>query len=371
MRVRPILLAAFALALVVPAGSAAGGDWPLFRGADGSGAGADPVPESPVLLWDFATTRPITSSPVIAGGRVFIGGEDGRLYALDLRTGEVAWSHDTGGAIEAPPSILGGRVIIGNDDGILTSLAMVDGKPAWTFDAGDKIIGAANGALDGDGGAIVFGCYDSCLHAVDAEDGKPLWKHETDGYLNGMPARWGDNWAIGGCDQNVYVISGDGKERLAAVDLGSYVPGSVVVAGDRAYAGHFGNRVACIDLKAAGIAWEFTAAEDAFFSSAAVAGQRVLIGCRNGRLYCLKASDGAEEWSFRARDSIDSSPVVAGDRVVFGSDDGRLYIVDLASGRMTWSYDVGRPLTSSPGIADGVIVIGCQDGRVYAFGPKP
>jgi len=60
--------------------------------------------------------------------------------------------------------------------------------------------------------------------------------------------------------------------------------------------------------------------------------------------------------------------VVAGDCVIFGSDDGRLYVVSLADGRERWNYELGQPVQSSPAVVDGHLVIGCDDGFVYCFG---
>ena len=63
-------------------------------------------------------------------------------------------------------------------------------------------------------------------------------------------------------------------------------------------------------------------------------------------------------------------PVVAGDKVVVGSDDGRVYLVSLQTGKELWSYEIGQPVGSSPAVADGKIVIGSDDGNVYCFGAK-
>jgi outer membrane protein assembly factor BamB len=61
---------------------------------------------------------------------------------------------------------------------------------------------------------------------------------------------------------------------------------------------------------------------------------------------------------------------VAGDKVVFGSYDGRVYIIGLADGKEQWSYELGQPVVSSPAVADEKIVIGCDDGTVNCFGTR-
>jgi len=84
----------------------------------------------------------------------------------------------------------------------------------------------------------------------------------------------------------------------------------------------------------------------------------------------VSKSDGNVIWTFQARAKVDSSPVVAGDRVVCGADDGRLYVVSLAEGRELWSQDLGQPVTASPAVAGGRIVVGVEDGLVYCFGAE-
>ena len=34
-------------------------------------------------MWSVATGGPITSSPAVAGGTVFVGSHDGKLYAVE------------------------------------------------------------------------------------------------------------------------------------------------------------------------------------------------------------------------------------------------------------------------------------------------
>ena len=61
-------------------------------------------------------------------------------------------------------------------------------------------------------------------------------------------------------------------------------------------------------------------------------------------------------------------PVIAGNRVVVGSDDGRLYLLDLRDGRSVWSYDLGGRVPGSPAVVDGRILVISEDGVVFAFG---
>src|ERR1043166_5592066 len=103
--------------LLLSAAAARADSWPMFRGGPALlGVASGRLPDKPAQLWSFKTGRPIKSSPAIEGGRVFIGSDDGNLYALDFATGKKLWEFKTGDAVESSPLVLGGKVFIGSTD---------------------------------------------------------------------------------------------------------------------------------------------------------------------------------------------------------------------------------------------------------------
>ena len=64
-----------------------------FQSAKEAGLSAEDVPRLK-LKWAFAfpDTSTMRSQPAVYGSRVFAGGQDGSVYALDMRTGCVYWS---------------------------------------------------------------------------------------------------------------------------------------------------------------------------------------------------------------------------------------------------------------------------------------
>jgi quinohemoprotein ethanol dehydrogenase len=79
-----------------------------------------------------------------AKGRIFVGTIDGRLIALDAKTGKVAWSAETTSpqspqTITGAPRVFGDKVVIGNGGadfgarGYLTAYDQATGKQAWRF----------------------------------------------------------------------------------------------------------------------------------------------------------------------------------------------------------------------------------------------
>jgi outer membrane protein assembly factor BamB len=69
--------------------------------------------------WTFATRARVESSPAIAGGRVFVGSNDGRFYVLGLNDGNLLWEFNAGAPLSASPAIANGRIVIGSQDGRL------------------------------------------------------------------------------------------------------------------------------------------------------------------------------------------------------------------------------------------------------------
>ncbi|MFN8180090.1 MAG: PQQ-binding-like beta-propeller repeat protein [bacterium] len=56
------------------------------------------------------------STPAIADSVVYVGSNDGRLYALDLRTGAELWRWDLGVPIESSPAIAGNMLYVAAED---------------------------------------------------------------------------------------------------------------------------------------------------------------------------------------------------------------------------------------------------------------
>jgi quinohemoprotein ethanol dehydrogenase len=99
-------------------------------------------------VWRFAEKMryimPANRGVAYAAGRVFVGATDGRLIALDARTGKLVWSVDTLSAgsvqtITGAPRVFDGKVIIGQGGsdfgarGYVTAYDQATGRRIWRF----------------------------------------------------------------------------------------------------------------------------------------------------------------------------------------------------------------------------------------------
>lgn len=81
-------------------------------------------------LWTFRTRGKVDSSPVLAGDRLVVGSEDGRLYILDADTGSSVWSYDIASAIVGAPAVADGRILVGAEDGTLYVFGRPENRPS-------------------------------------------------------------------------------------------------------------------------------------------------------------------------------------------------------------------------------------------------
>ena len=351
--------------------------WPSFRGGPAQrGLAHGTLGRNFSLLWRFETGRAVRSSPVVAEGKVFIGSDDGAVYAIDLASGHKVWSTPTDASVSAAPTYVGGRIYVGSQDRVVYCLSAATGGLIWSFPTEGDIRAAAAWAPDADGadGKILVGSYDFTLYCLRASDGRKLWECKTDNYINGTPAVAQGRAVFGGCDRVVYALAlADGAvlQKLPTGGDTAYIPASVALDGSQAFVANYEGKIMRIDLAAGRIDWTVALPDKQEFCSPALTDSHVIIGDGgDNRLRCLDRRDGKQAWEFPTRGPIESSPVVCDGKVVFGAGDGRLYVLDLADGHCLWSRDLGQALASSPAVVDGKIIVGCDDGFVYVFGPK-
>ena len=66
------------------------------------------------LKWSYTTGGGVESSPAVANGVVYVGSDDGNLYALDASTGALLWSYTTGDIVFSSPAVANGIVYFGS-----------------------------------------------------------------------------------------------------------------------------------------------------------------------------------------------------------------------------------------------------------------
>ncbi len=374
------------------------------------------------IRWVAALGSQTYSSPVIAGGKVFIGTNNdnprdpdqsadmGVLMVFRESDGEFLWQAvtpklATGGAQDWPgvgicstPLVVGDRVYLINnrnelvaldtegfldeeDDGPCSNETPNAGSAdhVWTLDLigelgvyphnasnsspallGDTLfLGTSNGRSEDH--SSVPAPHAPSLVAVNRHSGKVMWADGSpgDGILNGQ---WTSPTVarIGGVDQ-VVIGQGDGWVR--------------------AFEAHTGQKLWEFDTNPKHAVYPETrnsilAVPGVWDNKVYVAnGQDPENGEGEGRLYCIDATKRGDItargllWQYSdIRRSI-SSPVIHEGLVYYPDFSGFLHCLDARTGKPYWVHDTFAAVWGSPVIADGKLYLGDEDGDVVVLRP--
>jgi len=139
--------------------------WPKFHGnMQNTGLSSiDTSANTGTLKWSYTTGNSINSSPAIgADGTIYVGSEDGNLYAINPNGG-LKWSYTTGSWIESSPAIgADGTIYVGSYDNKLYAINP-NGTLKWSYTTGNYIFSSP--AIGADG-TIYVGSHDYNLYAI-------------------------------------------------------------------------------------------------------------------------------------------------------------------------------------------------------------
>ncbi|WP_254862834.1 PQQ-binding-like beta-propeller repeat protein [Halovivax gelatinilyticus] len=342
--------------------------------AMGSAAATTNRGEPGTERWHHSVTGPITSSPTVVDGTVYVGSDDFMLYAFDATDGDREWFFTPAhGQAKSSPQVIDGTVYAGFRIGRIYAIDSSTGDDEWFFEpdryelssptVAKNAVFFGTGAVVPDGGEYVG--RDLGIYAVDRTSGERLWRFETDGAVDSSPAVV-DGVVYVGCDDNtVYAIDAhEGTDRWQ-FQTGDSVTGSPTVVDGTVYVGSHDSRLYAIDSTSGTDTWEYET-DGPIRSTPTVADDVAYVGSDDGSLYAIDTANGSREWRFQTGDAVESSPTVVGQTVFVGSNDGSLYAVDTRDGSEVWRFETTRSITSSPTVVDGIVYVGSQDSTVYA-----
>ena len=245
------------------------------------------------IAWaiDLPTRDGLVGNPLIKNGRIFQGGSQSQVFAHDLKTGKLLWTHEP--LADRPPgsfletwlrsinrgvALYEDLVIIGTSDCRLVAIDQATGVKQWEAETCDgkqnyMITGAPR--VGGDKVFIGNSCADMGLNrghvdAVDARTGKHLWRFYTvpgdpdkpqDSELYEMAAQtWGDGWyeKTKGCGSVWDAMVYDSELDQLIIGTGAPAPSDPTKRGKDAGDELFTNAVVALDAETGAYRWHFT-----------------------------------------------------------------------------------------------------------------
>jgi outer membrane protein assembly factor BamB len=348
------------------------GDWPEFRhdtahtGVDGFETAIGIANVSKLgLKWGYPTGGAVISSPAVANGIVYVGSNDGSLYALSTATGKLRWSYATGGPITSSPAVTDNRVFVYSSGGVFYALNATTGQLLWK-----RSIGADSDSSPVTAGDNVYvgTYYDGNLYAFNQATGSMLWNYPTRGALD-SPAVANGIVYVGSQDGHVYAVNASTGAKVWTRSTGPIVGSSPAVASGQVYVGTNDGTVYELSASNGTVTHSATPDGSPIRTSPAVGGGLVYVGTDYGRTYALNPTTLAVKWQAPTGFSLRSSPALAnGVLYIGGGDYWHMYGFNAASGAVLWDNYTGADIWSSPAIANGRVYVGSYDQYIYAFG---
>lgn len=272
------------------------------------------------------------SSPTIVKDTVYLsGGEDGKIYALDLKSGSIKWTTPVGSlAVYESPLFIDGTLFVASDltqSAKLTALEADTGKKKWSIalDA-PTYFGPSSGE-----GLLFIGSYDNqTLRALKIEDGSEVWSKTLTNegvaskpvYNDGMLYLAGTNFNTE--SGTLYALNAKtGEEKWKAAGIGDTQAGSPIVYENIVVIG--------------------SAAQPA--------------------LRAFDARSGNEIWTNRSvGTTLNNGSISANGLLFFAGTNGNLSVIDVYSGERLKDFSLPVYSTSGIPILPGQVIVPFQTG---------
>jgi outer membrane protein assembly factor BamB len=379
----------------------ASADWTQHHGDPAHTGAADSLQPGRRLAWSYRTEGTfLTGSPIIVDGVVYAGTRDengdgnSALHAVDLATGKRLWTRPIPSSVTGSVAAGDGRIFVPSLRGSLFAVDARTGKLAWRHDP--EAAPAPNNQR-------AYGYYSPTV-----VDGTVLWAYQTrfgkasQGLLAALDTRTGDiRWEApmtGATMSDGTPAVADGKvfvgnqtaDRVIAYDLetgdrlwvgterlGGWQDGIPSAADGRVFIGS-NNGIIARDADTGADLWSYRSPHGSLVSSGAtpaapaIDGDIVYMGFPSGAVTALDARTGAVIWDRLLpgglyHGGILSSPVVAGETVFVGSNNGRFYALDRRTGQPLWQHEIGTWVAAGPAVSGNTVVTGAWDGNLYAY----
>jgi len=358
-------------------------------------------------LWTFSTQGVVWSSPTVLDGTVYIGSDDGNLYAIEAQTGSLKWQFLTQGIVRSQPAIAGGLVYFASDDGYLYAVEAQAGAQAWRTDIGNSMPSDGR-RLGGDpsptgwdykqsspivaDGQIYVGSLDGSVYALAAGTGAINWTFKTGQKVRATPTLADGVLYIGSWDESMYALDVLTGQMLWTTPVGGEVQSTALVADGLVYTASRKASVVALDAQTGEIKWEYPYGGNNWVeSSPRLVGNVIYIGSSaRAMVVGLDSQTGEKLTAYQSYVCFWSTPAVEGNMLYIGGTapsyfplvPGGLFGLEIPSDvtvanpmKLKWLLplvDTLLPIqdwagvASSPVVQNGMVYFGALDGKLYA-----
>ncbi len=211
-------------------------------------------------LWRFDLPEVSRSGVTVTGGLAVVGTNDGSVTAVDIATGESAWTTDAGRNVDQAIAADEGIVVVPVRGGENTAASVLglhesDGTEAWRYQPVNPALIASAAALADGSAFIAFS--DGTVHAVGLQDGALRWSDRINGAAPwAPPAVSGGRVFVANAAGQMYGFDAGTGERTwdHARNVAVFRPAPVVVGG-AVLMGTVEGQIVAFDLASGDAVW--------------------------------------------------------------------------------------------------------------------
>lgn len=306
-----------------------------------------------------------------ADGTLYVGTDDGKLYAIDSETGKARWSYATGGRIGAAPTVLAdGKIAVGSWDKKL-HVVNADGSLAWTY----EVEGLLDQSVSVDGqGRLYLVSDDGVLHVL-SDAGELVWQLDLGAAPTTATSIFDDGQRqtlfVSTSDEHVHCIDGENSAELAKIS--GYGRFDIALSAQgHAYLGTSTGHIVAIDRDCT-VLYDVAHTYAVMMPIALDASGDLYAAGHHRQMYRFKKADGTVVWqtSTRRYQSLNGAPSLGADGQMYaGSDSLFAFSADGKIEEVSTIDMIGAPILSEDGAVFGTTEHGYLV-RLDVKGPKP
>ncbi len=343
--------------------------------------------DDPHHLWTFAVDGSIGSVACIGpGNTLFVGTDDKKLYAVDLKTGQKKWHFETrnwvrGGALLGQKN----QLYVGGDDTNFYALDQQSGQKLWATSLGGSIRSTPSQAPDGTlyASSVAYefrerGVATSVgqVFALDPDTGAVKWRsRKLDGSVENeaSPVPGPDNTVLIAGENKLIALDATNGEERWSVDLNGRGGTPIVGPDGTIYASSNGWKQkdvhSVMAIKDGQVLWDFHPESiGSCIPDLSLADGKLFVGDWGKTVYALDAQTGIPRWQVQPGSYGAFSPTARDGTVyVAGGRDNKLYALDAETGATRWTFNSSGELWRSPTVTDEGILVGSRDGQLHAL----
>ncbi|MBI5403798.1 MAG: PQQ-binding-like beta-propeller repeat protein [Ignavibacteriae bacterium] len=149
--------------------------------------------------WTFKTGGGIYSDVSFRNNRYFFGSDDGFFYCLDS-AGSLVWKKNLSTKFLSSCSFYSDNVITAGVNGKIYSLNIISGETSWEVQTGGAF--SASPVVNDD--KIFIGSFDMHFYCLDAKNGRVLWKYNLEDRIRTTAVIWKKFILVANDDKSIY-----------------------------------------------------------------------------------------------------------------------------------------------------------------------